>query len=63
LPTGEKIVNGGSGFPAAICTVGLKPIRGWKAAPTIKPTLKVLNLIYMRTGGKQETTAFPVFSG
>jgi hypothetical protein len=25
----------GSGFPAAICTVGVKTIRGWKAAPTI----------------------------
>jgi hypothetical protein len=26
--------NGGSGFPAAICTAVVKTIRGWKAAPT-----------------------------
>jgi hypothetical protein len=34
-----------------------------KAAPTIKPTLKILNLIYIRKGLKQETTAATVFSG
>jgi hypothetical protein len=26
----------GSGFPAAISTTGVKTIRSWKAAPTIK---------------------------
>jgi len=27
-------INGGSGFPAAVCTDSGKAIRGWKAAPT-----------------------------
>ena len=41
----------GSGFPAAIGTAGIKTIRGWKAAPTIKPTPKILKLTPMRRGG------------
>jgi hypothetical protein len=29
-------IRGGSGFTAAICTSGIKTIRGWKAAPAKK---------------------------
>jgi hypothetical protein len=41
----------GSGFPAAISTTGVKTIRCWKAAPTIKPTNKILKLTRMRLAG------------
>jgi hypothetical protein len=37
--------NGGSGFPAAICTAGVKTIRGWKAAPT-----EIFQMTFVLTG-------------
>jgi hypothetical protein len=39
-----------SGFPAANSTAGRCLFRGWKAAPTIKPTPKILKLTPMRPG-------------
>jgi hypothetical protein len=47
-------IRWGSGFPAAICSVGLSANRGWKAAPAIKPTPKVLKLKSMRLGGNDK---------
>jgi hypothetical protein len=35
--------NGGSGFQAAICTVDVKTIRGWEAAPTIHKLINLIN--------------------
>ena len=42
-------INGGSGFPAAICINGVKTIRGWKAAPTINKlyTLKTIGFFHI----------------
>ncbi len=38
----------GSGFPAANRLIAGGANRGWKAAPTIKPTPKILKLTPMR---------------
>ena len=41
----------GSGFPAANRLIAGGANRGWKAAPTIKPTPKILKLTPMCEGG------------
>jgi hypothetical protein len=42
-------IDGGSGFPAAICTTGVQKIRGWKAAPTINKrfTQKIIGFFHI----------------
>jgi len=39
-----EFMNDGSGFPAANRLIAGGANRGWKAAPTIKPTPKILKL-------------------
>jgi hypothetical protein len=41
----------GSGFPAANYFIAGRANRGWKAAPTIKPTPKILKLTPIRNSG------------
>jgi hypothetical protein len=47
----EAFVDGGSGFSAANRFNACRADRGWKAAPTINPTLKALKLNPLRAGG------------
>jgi len=55
-------INGGSGFPAAIRTAGVKTIRGWKAAPTrISQMPLVLTAKWVLKKNKAGTEARPVF--
>jgi hypothetical protein len=44
-------MNCGSGFPAANRFDAGSADRGWEAAPTIKPTTKILKLTHMRRAG------------
>jgi len=44
----------GSGFPAANRFIAGRANRGWKAAPTIEPTPKILKLTPIRAGGNPE---------
>jgi hypothetical protein len=44
-------MNCGSGFPAANRFNAGSADRGWKAAPTIKPTPRILKLTPMRLAG------------
>jgi len=46
-----EFMNCGSGFPAANRLFAGGANRGWKAAPTIKPTSKILKLTPIRLRG------------
>ena len=51
-----EFMDCGSGFPAANRLITGGANRGWKAAPTIKPTFKILKLTPIRAGGSPVQT-------
>jgi hypothetical protein len=52
----------GSGFPAANLFDAGSGDRGWKAAPTIKPTPKILKLKCMRHRGNDVKVVLRLFT-
>jgi hypothetical protein len=53
----KEIIDCGSGFPAANRFNAGSVNRGWKAAPTIKPTPKILKFAPVRLSGASQRKA------